>query len=277
MDEVQVFRWWTGSPFFRHKPNLWLSHPGPGRPVLVPLDAFDPLSFSSVLYDFGCSVWVPMQGSQSKNRENGGEERGARVSQTAPVISPLRSLTHDWAEKLEIRSRSSQVEWRRICALCSGRVGEPPLSGSNNQALPSHPPERRDQPHQLSEGSSTVKDFEWTLSPFGTQQRSGSSRAISPPIHSRPFLSFLGDQAGECRAHGNLGSAFFSKGNYREALTNHRNQLVLAMKLKDREVRCDGLGSSRLGSRAGPCGDEESRLKTFRSSRCLAQHAAPVV
>ncbi|TKS78956.1 Tetratricopeptide repeat protein 28 [Collichthys lucidus] len=36
---------------------------------------------------------------------------------------------------------------------------------------------------------------------------------------------------------GNLGSAFFSKGNYREALTNHRNQLVLAMKLKDREAR----------------------------------------
>uniref|UniRef100_A0A671YA49 Tetratricopeptide repeat domain 28 n=1 Tax=Sparus aurata TaxID=8175 RepID=A0A671YA49_SPAAU len=47
----------------------------------------------------------------------------------------------------------------------------------------------------------------------------------------------LGDQTGECRAHGNLGSAFFSKGNYREALTNHRNQLVLAMKLKDREAR----------------------------------------
>lgn len=45
-----------------------------------------------------------------------------------------------------------------------------------------------------------------------------------------------GDQMGECRAHGNLGSAFFSKGNYREALTNHRHQLVLAMKLKDREV-----------------------------------------
>lgn len=59
----------------------------------------------------------------------------------------------------------------------------------------------------------------------------------------RPFFQlfsfFPGDQTGECRAHGNLGSAFFSKGNYREALTNHRNQLVLAMKLKDREVRGD--------------------------------------
>lgn len=57
------------------------------------------------------------------------------------------------------------------------------------------------------------------------------------------ILSCPGDQTGECRAHGNLGSAFFSKGNYREALTNHRNQLVLAMKLKDREVRsnCGGI------------------------------------
>lgn len=51
------------------------------------------------------------------------------------------------------------------------------------------------------------------------------------------FVSSTGDQSGECRAHGNLGSALFSKGSYREALANHRNQLVLAMKLKDREVR----------------------------------------
>lgn len=49
-------------------------------------------------------------------------------------------------------------------------------------------------------------------------------------------VSSIGDQSGECRAHGNLGSALFSKGSYREALANHRNQLVLAMKLKDREV-----------------------------------------
>lgn len=56
---------------------------------------------------------------------------------------------------------------------------------------------------------------------------------------TRLFCSLVvaGDQMGECRAHGNLGSAFFSKGNYREALTNHRHQLMLAMKLKDREVR----------------------------------------
>ncbi|ELW66505.1 Tetratricopeptide repeat protein 28 [Tupaia chinensis] len=54
-------------------------------------------------------------------------------------------------------------------------------------------------------------------------------------------LANSGYQTGECRAHGNLGSAFFSKGNYREALTNHRHQLVLAMKLKDREISLEGV------------------------------------
>lgn len=42
----------------------------------------------------------------------------------------------------------------------------------------------------------------------------------------------LGDQLGECRAHGNLGAAYFSKGNYRDALASHRYQLNLAMKGK---------------------------------------------
>lgn len=52
-----------------------------------------------------------------------------------------------------------------------------------------------------------------------------------------------GDTAGECRAHGNLGSAFFSKGSYKEALTSHRYQLVLAMKFKDSEAAASALTS----------------------------------
>jgi tetratricopeptide (TPR) repeat protein len=42
----------------------------------------------------------------------------------------------------------------------------------------------------------------------------------------------IGDSLGECRAHGNLGSAYFAKCNYKEALASHRYQLVLAMKGK---------------------------------------------
>uniref|UniRef100_A0A667Z367 Tetratricopeptide repeat domain 28 n=1 Tax=Myripristis murdjan TaxID=586833 RepID=A0A667Z367_9TELE len=54
-----------------------------------------------------------------------------------------------------------------------------------------------------------------------------------------------GDQSGECRAHGNLGSAFFSKGSYREALTNHRHQLVLTLENRREEARAySNLGSA---------------------------------
>ncbi|XP_077353544.1 tetratricopeptide repeat protein 28 isoform X2 [Festucalex cinctus] len=62
----------------------------------------------------------------------------------------------------------------------------------------------------------------------------------------------LGDQTGECRAHGNLGSALFSKSSFREALANHRQQLILAMKLKHKETlenrREEARAYSNLGS-----------------------------
>ncbi len=56
----------------------------------------------------------------------------------------------------------------------------------------------------------------------------------------------LGDTPGECRAHGNLGSAYFSKGSYKEALTAHRHQLVLAMKCRDLPSAASALTSLGL-------------------------------
>ena len=73
---------------------------------------------------------------------------------------------------------------------------------------------------------------------------SASKLPKSPVFYSFfPDCIFPGDQEGECRSHGNLGSAYFSKGNYQEALQHHRAQLVLATQLKDRLAAIAALSS----------------------------------
>ncbi|CAH1132763.1 unnamed protein product [Ceutorhynchus assimilis] len=72
----------------------------------------------------------------------------------------------------------------------------------------------------------------------------------------------LGDTAGECRAHGNLGSAYFSHGSYKEALTAHRYQLVLAMKCKDTQAAAIALTS--LGHVYTAIGDFPNALASHK-------------
>ncbi|ALC48168.1 CG43163 [Drosophila busckii] len=72
----------------------------------------------------------------------------------------------------------------------------------------------------------------------------------------------LGDTAGECRAHGNLGSAYFSQGAYKEALTAHRYQLVLAMKCKDTQAAAAALTS--LGHVYTASGDYPNALASHK-------------
>ena len=49
-----------------------------------------------------------------------------------------------------------------------------------------------------------------------------SSSSESLILQELSILQDLGDLHGECKAHGNMGAAHFSKGNYKEALTSHR-------------------------------------------------------
>ncbi|XP_051906466.1 tetratricopeptide repeat protein 28 [Hippocampus zosterae] len=79
----------------------------------------------------------------------------------------------------------------------------------------------------------------------------------------------LGDQTGECRAHGNLGSALFSKGSYRDALANHRQQVILAMKLKNKEAAADAL--SGLGHVYTAIGDYPNALASHKQCVALAR------
>eukprot|EP00057_Strongylocentrotus_purpuratus_P029870 XP_780072.4 PREDICTED: tetratricopeptide repeat protein 28 [Strongylocentrotus purpuratus] len=79
----------------------------------------------------------------------------------------------------------------------------------------------------------------------------------------------LSDHVGECRAHGNLGAAYFSQGNYKEALTHHHFQLYLAMKQKDRNVAASALSS--LGHVYSAIGDFPNALTTHKQCVTLAR------
>jgi len=72
----------------------------------------------------------------------------------------------------------------------------------------------------------------------------------------------LSDINGECRAHGNLGAAYFSQGNYKEALTSHRYQLVLAMKCKETQAAASALTS--LGHVYTATGDFANALASHK-------------
>ena len=72
----------------------------------------------------------------------------------------------------------------------------------------------------------------------------------------------LNDIGGECRAHGNMGAAHFSKGNFKEALTSHRYQLVLAMKCKDSHAAASALTS--LGHVYTAIGDYQNALASHK-------------
>ncbi len=86
----------------------------------------------------------------------------------------------------------------------------------------------------------------------------------------KPGLFLIsGDQEGQCRAQGNLGASYFSKGNYKEALTHHRFQLVLAMRLKDAHTAACALSS--LGHVYTAIGDYPNALASHKQCVLLVK------
>lgn len=106
----------------------------------------------------------------------------------------------------------------------------------------------------------------WLLKDY--LRRASQSCIRGSLVATDPFLSWSArrpladDQAGECRAHGNLGSAHFSKGSYKEALSSHRYQLVLAMKCKDSQAAALALTS--LGHVYTAVGDYPNALASHK-------------
>ena len=68
----------------------------------------------------------------------------------------------------------------------------------------------------------------------------------------KPFLVYLqdllaakatGDIEGECRAQSNLGAAYFTMANYSAAISSHRHQLLISMRMKNRQMAAHALGA----------------------------------
>lgn len=87
-------------------------------------------------------------------------------------------------------------------------------------------------------------------------------KAVSYMQQDLAVAKSLGDVAGECRAHGNLGAAYFWKRNHRDSLTSHRYQLVLAMKCKDTQAAAMALTS--LGHVYTAIGDYPNALASHK-------------
>jgi tetratricopeptide (TPR) repeat protein len=75
----------------------------------------------------------------------------------------------------------------------------------------------------------------------------------------------LGDQIGECRSHGNIGTAHFSSKNFQESLSCHRQQLVLALKGRYTDQAANALTS--LGHVYTEMGDLTNALASHK--QCL--------
>ena len=75
----------------------------------------------------------------------------------------------------------------------------------------------------------------------------------------------LQDEGGQCRAHGNMGNAYYSQNMYKKSLKHHKLQLNIATKLQDRNLIAEALTS--LGHVYVSIGDHSSALASHK--RCL--------
>lgn len=74
----------------------------------------------------------------------------------------------------------------------------------------------------------------------------------------------LNDKAGVCRAHGNLGGAYYSQRMYKEAIEHQKAQLAISMNMKDRKTSATALSS--LGHTYVSVADYSNALASHKQS-----------
>ena len=119
----------------------------------------------------------------------------------------------------------------------------------------------------LQIGTSDVKLKESVLSALSSAhwKTGNTKRAMRYMEDDLKTAEELEDEAGQCRAHGNLGNAFYSQNMYKKSLKHHKLQLNIATKLQDGQLIAEALTS--LGHVYVSTGDLSSALASHK--RCL--------
>lgn len=79
----------------------------------------------------------------------------------------------------------------------------------------------------------------------------------------------LADMVGECRAHGNLGAAYFSQKNYRLARESHNRQLALAQRMDDLKSQLTAWSS--IGHVQSAIGDHQGAIESHKRAASLSE------
>ena len=119
----------------------------------------------------------------------------------------------------------------------------------------------------LQIGTSNVKLKESVLSALSSAhwKTGNTKRAMRYMEDDLKSAEELQDEAGQCRAHGNMGNAYFSQNMYKKSLKHHKLQLNIGTKIQDRKLIAEALTS--LGHVYVSIGDYSSALASHK--RCL--------
>ena len=119
----------------------------------------------------------------------------------------------------------------------------------------------------LQIGTTDVKLKESVLSALSSAhwKTGNTKRAMRYMEDDLKTAEELNDDPGQCRAHGNLGNAYYSQNMYKKSLKHHKLQLNIATRTQDRKLIAEALTS--LGHVYVSTGDHSSALASHK--RCL--------
>uniref|UniRef100_A0A1I8JE20 Exonuclease 1 n=1 Tax=Macrostomum lignano TaxID=282301 RepID=A0A1I8JE20_9PLAT len=145
--------------------------------------------------------------------------------------------------------------------------------GQELESLGQHPQAITALECALQLGTSSLKLKASVLSALSRAHWSAGriDRAVTYMQQDLSVVHQLGDEEGQCRAHGNLGAAHFVQGDFAEALAHQKQQLRCALKLRQRDTAIHAL--TNLGHLYSALGDLTNALSSHRQCALLCHQS----